>query len=346
MNGGTVNAEDLMKLTNDELHISAVRTARNERMESVKVIMHLREVNRRGLHLEKGFKSLQDYAAKALGYSSSSAYRRSAAAEVIAALPVKDQSETLKAIETSKTNLTALVSAKSFFYQEKKSNVVYSASERAEVLKSIESKNQYEVQKELVTKAKGDHVNVAPPKAEIKPVRGGRIKIEFMADESLKDKLDRIKNLIAHRNPNPTMEELLEIMSEIVLKKIDPSLHVKREMPKEKKELVTPSVFGAKTQSSTSNGSTPKSRSYKKAALHALWTRAQVDTKPQCEYTSPGGQRCTSHYGLEIEHIQPFSRGGTNELSNLKLFCRAHNAFAWKKWKAAEQTDFVLQQPL
>lgn len=39
-----------------------------------------------------------------------------------------------------------------------------------------------------------------------------------------------------------------------------------------------------------------------------------------CEY--PG---CNEHRALELEHIRPFSKGGGHEISNLKLYCKAHN---------------------
>lgn len=322
---------DLKMLSNSELHSATIRAASEERIASVKVIEHLREVARRDLHLELGFKSLHDYANRALGLSHGSAQRRVAAAQVIESLPVKIQAETLVAIETARTNLTTLVAAKSFFYQEKKSKVEYNAKERAEIVKSLEEKNYYEVEKELVSKAKGDYVGIdLTAKVEMRPARGGRVKIEFLADESLKDKLDRIRNLVAHRNPNPSMEELLEIMSEIVLKKIDPTLSIpkKKELP-----AIAHLDIGAISKSVTnaqSISTSTRSRTYKKAHLHALWTRAQS----QCEFIAFNGQRCTSKYGLEVDHITPFSFGGANDLSNLRLCCRAHNGFAWKRWKA------------
>ena len=39
-----------------------------------------------------------------------------------------------------------------------------------------------------------------------------------------------------------------------------------------------------------------------------------------CEFSG-----CDEHRYLELEHIQPFARGGRHELTNLKLYCKAHN---------------------
>jgi hypothetical protein len=39
------------------------------------------------------------------------------------------------------------------------------------------------------------------------------------------------------------------------------------------------------------------------------------------------GKRCGSRYFLEIDHsIKPVALGGSNDLENLRLLCRGHNA--------------------
>ena len=45
----------------------------------------------------------------------------------------------------------------------------------------------------------------------------------------------------------------------------------------------------------------------------------------QCTYQSPGGVRCSAKRYLHFDHIEPYARGGSTELSNLRLRCSAHN---------------------
>jgi hypothetical protein len=45
----------------------------------------------------------------------------------------------------------------------------------------------------------------------------------------------------------------------------------------------------------------------------------------RCEEHLPDGSRCDSRYRLETEHRVPRALGGTDELHNLQLLCRAHN---------------------
>jgi hypothetical protein len=53
----------------------------------------------------------------------------------------------------------------------------------------------------------------------------------------------------------------------------------------------------------------------------ATIARAQL----QCEYVGASGKRCTEKRHLEFEHVKPFSKGGKNGETNIKIFCRSHN---------------------
>ena len=45
----------------------------------------------------------------------------------------------------------------------------------------------------------------------------------------------------------------------------------------------------------------------------------------QCTFTDDRGNRCPARADLEIDHIVPRARGGTNDAENLRVVCRAHN---------------------
>ncbi len=48
----------------------------------------------------------------------------------------------------------------------------------------------------------------------------------------------------------------------------------------------------------------------------------------QCEFTGTGGARCSARTGLEIDHIDPYAKGGGVGEENLRALCRAHNLFS------------------
>ena len=53
--------------------------------------------------------------------------------------------------------------------------------------------------------------------------------------------------------------------------------------------------------------------------------RVHAKSQGQCEATNPNGQRCDSKRFLEIHHIRPLSKGGTNHPTNLVLLCSGHH---------------------
>jgi hypothetical protein len=67
--------------------------------------------------------------------------------------------------------------------------------------------------------------------------------------------------------------------------------------------------------------------------------------KGRCTYVGSNGERCAATHHLQIDHVIPYARGGTNSLGNLRLLCERHNkkeaervygANAMKKFRARE----------
>src|SRR5207253_9668060 len=54
-----------------------------------------------------------------------------------------------------------------------------------------------------------------------------------------------------------------------------------------------------------------------------IWQRAQNC----CEHRDTRSKvKCTSRLALQIDHVLPIAIGGSDEISNLQLLCRAHNS--------------------
>jgi hypothetical protein len=57
--------------------------------------------------------------------------------------------------------------------------------------------------------------------------------------------------------------------------------------------------------------------------------RYVIQRAQTCEYVDPvTKQRCDSAHNLQVDHIIPKAKGGTNQLSNLRCLCRQHNMHA------------------
>lgn len=68
----------------------------------------------------------------------------------------------------------------------------------------------------------------------------------------------------------------------------------------------------------------------------AVWRRAEIC----CEMNLKNGERCRSRHRCQIDHIEPVTKGGKTELSNLRILCQKHNLEAAR---AALGDDFIDQ---
>ncbi len=51
----------------------------------------------------------------------------------------------------------------------------------------------------------------------------------------------------------------------------------------------------------------------------------------KCTFIGKDNKRCNSTWGLEIDHVKPFAKGGGNTKDNLRLLCGRHNRLAAEK---------------
>ena len=173
--------------------------------------------------------------------------------------------------------------------------------------------------------------------------------------------LEKLKNLLSHRNPNLSYGELISILSKEALKKHDPRMKNTRQRKEEKiqekpsvkkQEFKDKSVELAVTSAPklrkkneipehletlsgkpvTAIQNAPKlrqkpkkiSRSIPSHLRKYIWER----DKGQCTYVHhETKRRCTCRRLLQIDHIQPFALGGRSEKENLRLLCAGHNQY-------------------
>jgi len=58
--------------------------------------------------------------------------------------------------------------------------------------------------------------------------------------------------------------------------------------------------------------------------------RREVYTRDEgrCAWVAPDGRRCAETRWLELDHVEPWSRGGPSTAHNLRLACKSHNLHA------------------
>ena len=122
------------------------------------------------------------------------------------------------------------------------------------------------------------------------------------------------------------MAEVFEQALDLALDKKDPKRKLERRQKKAERsrsESRPDEVEPEKEPQRKGDRSPGRSRYIPSSRRERAFARASY----QCEYHGPGGVRCTERTGLEIDHVVPYAKGGTNSESNLRVLCPSHNQF-------------------
>jgi hypothetical protein len=269
---------------------------KTERKSMTEVLEFLREVDRRRLYTESGHASLWEFCTKVHGYSSGAAARRIQAMRLLRDIP-----ELKEDLETGRQNLSSLAQAQQFFrIEEKHQEAKLTTEQKREVLGRIQGKSTRDSEKELL-KLSSAPIEISKPEKK-RVIDENHTELKLVLDSELLEKLDRIQALRSHANPLMGYKELLEFMADEILKKLEKPVK-------------------AKTHSSPA----PELIAGKRVAIPEAIKR-EIKKPGKCGFINEKtGESCDSRYFLEVDHVIPVALGGSNDLKNLRLRCRAHN---------------------
>ncbi len=326
-----------------------------ERAATCDILDFLFEVQSRMLFAAIGFSSLHDFCVRELGYSDGAAYRRIAAMKLSRELPAAKAT-----LADGKLSLTTASTLQSFFEREKKERAKsYSLEEKSDLVAELQGKSKTECERKLT--------GISPqafPREKARVISDtGETEIRFVASASLIKKIDRLRKLTAYRTSGSSHAALMECLVDLGLKTWDP---LERPFSKglgrkvagtvelgkvdlEEVDLNVNSVCSAKSLEAASPeklraASTPdlllnQASPAKLGVPHfSRYISRQVRTYVwrrdfgRCTFIdSISGRACSSCYGLQIDHIIPFAKGGSSEPGNLRLLCRAHNVLSARR---------------
>ena len=313
---------------------------RNERDAELDLLHHLNEVQHRNLHLRLGYASLFAYCTGYLCYSESDAGRRVQAARCLLRFP-----RVASFLKSGEINLTTL-------------GLVASIVTEATLdpwLERIRGKTQREVEAlaaavrppvTLRDRARLVHVAVptvsplplapgatpsrdastsdeslftpqpvpAAPVSPHEPDAGARpvapvktqpkVYIQFLVDQSFMVKYRTAIALLSNRLPKLTFETAFTALLDEFIRRHEPvERHRRRET--------------LAAQEHEASGRTPI----------PVRTRDAVFARDQgrCTFVGSDGKRCHETLRLHVDHIKPVARGGSNDISNLRILCARHN---------------------
>lgn len=319
--------KNLTALSNDGLIQETQRLVREELRIGLDVLTHLRELDRRRMWLERGHASLFSFCTRELGYSEPQAQLRIDAMRALRDTPAIEEK-----VKTGSLNVTAVVQVQRFLRKEKTVlGKTYTPEARVELFERVAGKSSREVEQELVKLSPGS----ARPEERTRVLTEQESEIRLVVPEDLLKQLESLKALYSHRmkNVNSTVE-LLKLLANDALSRAERRTGTRSSIPFQKEELersaATNSDKIVATIALKVNAETP-TRTVPAAIRRAVWQRDQG----RCGYTDPKTQiRCDSRAYLQIDHITPFSAGGSSsDASQLRLRCGAHNRLHWRRWK-------------
>ncbi len=291
-------------LTNEELVSKTERTIQVERESTAEVIRLFEEIHSRKLYLKHGFPSLFEMATKYFGYCAASAMRRINAMRL-----VRDVPEAFEKIESGELSLSVVNELQTYFQQEAKAERAYSIGAKIELLERSLGKSRREVEQEIANR------NPERSKPEtIHAISNDRSRINISVSNDLLKKMNHLRDLRSHVNPNMTIEDLLTELVELGLDKRDP---VRKE---------------ERTQAKRAKHEHDREREHERQLPPAEVKRSRYipmqerpKREPCCAIDETTGRRCNSTRFLQLDHIQPFSQGGPSTAENLRWLCGEHN---------------------
>ena len=291
--------ENIRLLPNNSLVTKLRSLIKEEREISLKILELINEAERRRLHLELGFPSLFEWLTRELGYSAAAAMRRIDSARLLRKVPT-----IAKQIESGKLNLTNLARVQSAIRAEEKRTG--KQIEPEQLVNAIEGKTSREVEQHLAQTFPGSAYKADSARA----ITDSQIRLQVTLSTPQYSELERAREVASHSHFGAPMGEVIGMLASDYLDRKDPL----------RKETHAETTAAAPERT----GRRPIPQNIRRL----VFQRAEG----RCEYKNPHtGKTCGSRFQTQIDHIKPVALGGTNSVENLRLLCRAHNA-----WTAEE----------
>ncbi|MBI4404925.1 MAG: HNH endonuclease [Deltaproteobacteria bacterium] len=303
--------KQVSQLTNEQLLFELGNLRKEERQTQARFLVHLGEMEERRLFAVEGYSAFT-YLTQKLGYSEGSAYKRIVAARAVRRFPrlyylLREGKITMTNISLIHSHLT-----EDNFYR---------------LLPQVEGKSRLYVEKLIAALEPGEN-HFPREEASCHYVKEDRVNFKFMASEKLLQMINRARELLGHKYPNASFEQVFTEAMQFYLRKHDP-------LEKETKKLLVRHPIG-KAISESHEGEVPnrqRGRHIPASLKDEVWKRDQG----KCSYVSPNGHVCGERRFLEVDHIYPWAWGGSNVLENLRLLCRNHNRLMAEKYFASDK---------
>jgi hypothetical protein len=209
--------DDPRKLSDDDLHKTLGTLVEEERRCTLRVLSHLREVERRMLYAKCGFPSLFEYCVKRLKYSEGGAQRRISAMRLL-----KNHPSISEPLHKGEITLSVASMTNTFF----RKNPSLSRDTREQFLKNVQGKSYREVETEM-----RQCMGISEPE----------IVARMAISRELYDKLEQVKHLL--RLPvNLDFNELITKMADQIIARKNREGTIEKDKPSDTSRHVPAAV--------------------------------------------------------------------------------------------------------
>ncbi len=323
----------LQSIPDDELlHRLAELMDQSRRVES-DIVAHVAEVDGRRLYAREAFPSMFAYCTDVLHLSEAEAYLRIAAARTSREHPML-----LAMLADGRLHLTAIAKLAPHLTRENRDGLLERATHRSKrqieeqvaetaprpdvpgtmrklpergtlptagllVVPSREEGPIVELRPDGVGAAETEAgpVEAPPSPPMVQPLSPGRYKVQFTASAELHHKLERLQALMGSKGRDGDLAAVIE------------------QAVTEKLERLEASRLGR----TKAHRKGPATRHIPAAVQRAVRER----DGDRCRYLDEQERRCPERNRLQFHHRHPFGLGGGYSVGNIRLMCRAHNAY-------------------
>lgn len=301
-----LDPNELKSLNAKELLNEFECAVRSERKITHVILKYVREVNRRKLYLDYGYESLYKFMTQHMRYSGDQAYARMNAAIAFEAKP-----EVEEKIQQGRITLSQLQKVGQCLKQEASAGKSVSTEQTNAIFEQIENKSVFETEQVLASELGFEITNYQ----KLRPQKDGSVIVEITFSAEQFELLKKAQSLISHSVPNNDIAEAITYLAKLAIKKFEGAGAVKA------KETLS-------EISTQSFRETQKSFAKHRRRYISLKTRRKLLNKADkaCSHVDPASKRkCHSRFQLQVDHIVPLARGGSNNIENLRILCGLHN---------------------
>jgi hypothetical protein len=290
---------EINRLSNDQLLSSLEEQFALERKTSHHILLFLKEIRSRRLFAERGFPNMFSMLVGHFQQSESAANQRLKALDLMTEVPVVEE----RLVSGDLSLSSVAMAQRQIKREEKLTGKKVTHEKKVEIVNSITGKTMNQTEAELFKHLPETANHLETHERRISQTA---TRMSLTVPDDVKDMMTRLKELWAHVDPSMDNVEVIRRAFKLALEKVDPT--------KTKKRTAQPT--------SAKHRGTNRLSYYGKEFDRTLWQKAGS----RCEYIDQEtGRRCECKFGLQREHVVPLAKGGTNEISNMKLLCATHN---------------------